>query len=120
VVLTGRTSYAPTSDVLHAYKMGVDGSGKPFFTEAGKSGLVLAGKGVPTVTSLNGQPGTGLVSFFEPLPCHSTRTTGGHGARLTTLAGLGRRCQQRAHSVQCRAVGRHVGADPAAGYRPPD
>jgi len=42
--------------------MGTDGSGKPFFTLAGKSASTFAGKSVPTVTSLNGQPGTGIVS----------------------------------------------------------
>lgn len=44
--------------------MGVDGTGRPLFTLAGKSAATFAGKGVPTVTSLNGQPGTGIVSDF--------------------------------------------------------
>jgi hypothetical protein len=57
-------SYNPVGDVLYAYQMGTDGSGKPFFTLAGKSASTFAGKSVPTVTSLNGQPGTGILSNF--------------------------------------------------------
>jgi hypothetical protein len=57
-------SYVPTNDVLYAYKMGTDGSGKPTFTLAGKSAAKFAGKGVPTITTLNGQAGTGIVSNF--------------------------------------------------------
>jgi hypothetical protein len=34
------------------------------FTLAGKSAATFAGKGVPTITSLNGQAGTGIVSNF--------------------------------------------------------
>ncbi len=60
-------SYVPTGDVLYAYKMGVDGAGKPLFTLAGKSALTFAGKGVPTVTSFNGKPGTGIVRNFSPV-----------------------------------------------------
>jgi hypothetical protein len=67
-------SYVPTGDVLHAYQMGVDGSGKPFFTLAGKSTLSFAGKGVPTITSFNGQPGTGIVSNFFILHVRQYRT----------------------------------------------
>jgi hypothetical protein len=44
--------------------MGTDGSGNPLFTLAGKSASTFAGKSVPTVTTLNGQPGTGIVSNF--------------------------------------------------------
>ena len=47
--------------------MGVDGSGKPLFTLAGKSAVTFAGKGVPTVTTYAGQAGTGIVSTFSPV-----------------------------------------------------
>jgi len=47
--------------------MGTDGSGNPLFTLAGKSAATFAGKSVPTVTTLNGQPGTGIVSNFFPI-----------------------------------------------------
>jgi iron transport multicopper oxidase len=47
--------------------MGLDGTGRPLFTLAGKTAATYAGHGVPTVTSLNGQPGTGIVSTFIPL-----------------------------------------------------
>ena len=60
-------SFNPTGDSLYAYKMGVDGSGKPLFTLAGKSAVTFAGKGVPTVTTYAGQAGTGIVSTFSPL-----------------------------------------------------
>ena len=59
-------SYNPTGDFLYAYKMGVDGTGRPLFTLAGKSASTYAGKGAPTVTSFNGQPGTGIVSNSIP------------------------------------------------------
>lgn len=52
---------------MYAYKMGVDGSGKPLFTLAGKSAVLFAGKGVPTVTTNGGQAGTGIVSTLSPL-----------------------------------------------------
>lgn len=35
---------------------------------AGKSARTFSGEGVPTVTSLNGQPGTGIVSFHFQYP----------------------------------------------------
>lgn len=46
--------------------MGVDGTGRPLFTLAGQTAANYAGHGVPTVTSLNGQPGTGIVSNIIP------------------------------------------------------
>jgi hypothetical protein len=64
MILTCRKSYIPTVNVMYAYKMGTDGSGNPVFTLAGKTAATFAGKGVPTVTSLNGQAGTGIVSNF--------------------------------------------------------
>lgn len=60
-------SFNPTGDNLYAYKMGLDGSGKPLFTLAGKAAAVFAGKGVPTVTTNGGQAGTGIVSTFSRL-----------------------------------------------------
>ncbi len=54
---------------MYAYKMGVDGTGRPQFTLAGKSAATYSGKSVPTITTLNGQPGTGIVSEFIPFAC---------------------------------------------------
>ncbi|KAJ9145434.1 WSC domain-containing protein [Pleurostoma richardsiae] len=51
----------PTSDSLYAYKFGFDANGKPVFTQAGKTALTFAGQCVPTVTSLNGKAGSGIV-----------------------------------------------------------
>jgi hypothetical protein len=56
-------SINPTADVVYAYKMGYSSQGTPYFTLAGKSLNKFAGTSVPTVTSLNGQPGTGIVSI---------------------------------------------------------
>jgi hypothetical protein len=44
--------------------MGLDSTGRPLFTLAGQTAATYAGQGVPTVTSLNGEPGTGIVSNF--------------------------------------------------------
>lgn len=52
---------------MYAYKFGIVG-GKPTFTLAGQTSIAFAGKGVPTVTSLNGQPGTGIVNIFAISP----------------------------------------------------
>jgi hypothetical protein len=49
---------------LYAYKFGKDSQGNPVFTQAGKSALTFAGKAIPTITTLNGQPGTAIVSNF--------------------------------------------------------
>jgi hypothetical protein len=49
---------------LFAYKFGTDNQGNPVFTQAGKSALTFAGKTIPTITTLNGQPGTAIVSGF--------------------------------------------------------
>lgn len=46
--------------------MGLDGTGKPQFTLVGKSTGTFVGKSVPTVTSLNGKFGTGIVSDLFP------------------------------------------------------
>jgi hypothetical protein len=47
--------------------MSTNGSGNPLFTLAGKLPSTFAGKSVPTVTTLNGMPGTGIVSSFFPV-----------------------------------------------------
>ena len=49
-------------DVLYAYKFGHDSAGNPQFSPAGKSSVTFAGLSVPTVTSNNGQAGSGIVS----------------------------------------------------------
>ena len=58
----GYIYYNPTGDLLYCYQFGYDGSGNPLFTLAGKSASTFAGKSVPTITSLNGQAGTAIVS----------------------------------------------------------
>jgi hypothetical protein len=60
----GYIYYNPTGDLLYCYKFGYDGSGNPLFTFAGQSASTFAGKSVPTITSLNGQPGTAIVSNY--------------------------------------------------------
>jgi hypothetical protein len=60
--ISDKSSFNPVNDVLYAYKMGLNSAGQPQFTLAGKGTLQMAGEGVPTVTSLNGQAGTGIVS----------------------------------------------------------
>jgi hypothetical protein len=64
----GYIYFVPTSGSLVCYKFGLGSDGKPLFTLAGTSAMTFAGKGVPTVTSYNGQAGTGIVS---PLRIHS-------------------------------------------------
>src|SRR3569833_1447652 len=57
--------FTPVGDYTYAYKMGLDGSGKPFFSQAGKTPTQAAGRagvGPPTITSYQGKPGTGIVS----------------------------------------------------------
>lgn len=58
---------------MYAYKMGVDSTGRPLFTLAGKTSAPYAGHSVPTVTSLNGQPGTGIVSNSIPFANSTVR-----------------------------------------------
>jgi iron transport multicopper oxidase len=58
----GYIYFNPTGDYLYAYSFGYDSNGHPFFTLAGKSASKYAGESVPTITTLNGQKGTGIVS----------------------------------------------------------
>ncbi|KAI9048154.1 hypothetical protein LZ554_007949 [Drepanopeziza brunnea f. sp. 'monogermtubi'] len=51
----------PSANSLYAYSFGRDGNGKPVFTLAGKSARSFTSKSVPTVTSNNGQVGSGIV-----------------------------------------------------------
>ncbi|CZS88993.1 uncharacterized protein RCO7_04645 [Rhynchosporium graminicola] len=51
----------PSGMGLYAYKFGRDGTGKPVFTQAGVSERFFTSKSVPTVTSNNGAPGSGIV-----------------------------------------------------------
>ncbi|KAE9372823.1 hypothetical protein N431DRAFT_339089, partial [Stipitochalara longipes BDJ] len=60
----GYLYFCPTGGPLYAYSYGLDGNGNPKFTLAGQiqtSPSNLACNGNPTVTSLNGQSGTGVV-----------------------------------------------------------
>ncbi|KAK0730386.1 hypothetical protein B0H67DRAFT_30359 [Lasiosphaeris hirsuta] len=55
--------FTPVGDATFAYKFGTDESGAPFFTLAGKTPSLSAGRvgvGQPTVTTNKGQPGTVL------------------------------------------------------------
>lgn len=69
--LTYIRSFCPTNGPLYAYSYSVDGNGNPSFAFAGKSDMVFAGETVPTVTSLNGRIGTGIVRTLPSrmLPC---------------------------------------------------
>ncbi|KAG4438082.1 hypothetical protein IFR05_006448 [Cadophora sp. M221] len=51
----------PSGMGLYAYKFSRDSNGKPVFTQAGVSDRVFTSKSVPTVTSNNGAPGSGIV-----------------------------------------------------------
>ncbi|KAF8848127.1 hypothetical protein BDZ45DRAFT_754182 [Acephala macrosclerotiorum] len=57
----GYLYFCPTGGPLYAYSYSLDRSGNPLFTLAGQGGSGLACTGNPTVTSLNGQAGTGVV-----------------------------------------------------------
>ena len=61
----GYLYFCPTGGPLYAYSYGLDGNGNPLFTVAGQiqgTTTNFACNGNPTVTSLNGQAGTGVVS----------------------------------------------------------
>lgn len=60
-LITKVRSFAPTNGPLYAYSYNVDSNGSPNFVLAGKSDMVFAGQTVPTVTTLNGKTGTGVV-----------------------------------------------------------
>lgn len=57
-----RFSFAPAGGPLYAYSFGLSG-GVPHFTLAGQSAMIFAGRGPPTVTSMGGQTGSGIVSL---------------------------------------------------------
>ena len=59
----------PVGQPTFAYKLGLTSSGTPQFAPAGQSHEKSAGRvgvGVPTVTSLNGQQGTGILWMTDP------------------------------------------------------
>ncbi|KAF8850086.1 hypothetical protein BDZ45DRAFT_680040 [Acephala macrosclerotiorum] len=56
----GYVYFATAPGPLVCYSFGLQ-NGKPYFTFAGQSALTFAGRGPPTVTSLNGKAGTGIV-----------------------------------------------------------
>jgi hypothetical protein len=58
----GYIYFNPAGDSLYAYKFSRDGNGKPVFTKAGATAKTYVGKSAPTVTSNNGQAGSGIVS----------------------------------------------------------
>ena len=52
-----------------AFKLGQDGNGVPVFSQVGQSHGNSAGRvgvGIPTITSLNGKPGSGIVWMADP------------------------------------------------------
>ena len=76
-----RFSYCPTSQggagaLLTAYKFTPGANGVPQFTLAGRSAIQFAGVGAPTVTSLNGQAGSAIVSSLIPRETDPNRITG--------------------------------------------
>ncbi|KUJ06410.1 uncharacterized protein LY89DRAFT_412163 [Mollisia scopiformis] len=56
----GYIYFAPSAGPLYAYSFGMCG-GVPCFTLAGQTAMIFAGRGAPTVTSLNGKAGSGIV-----------------------------------------------------------
>ena len=53
----------------YAYKLGFTQSGQPVFSQAGQTHETSAGRvgvGIPTVTSFQGQPGTGILWMADP------------------------------------------------------
>jgi iron transport multicopper oxidase len=57
--------FTPVGDTTYAYKFSVDSNGAPFFILAGRSPDISTGRvgvGQPTITTLNGRPGTAIVS----------------------------------------------------------
>ena len=64
----GYLYFCPTSGTgLRAYSYGLDSAGMPLFTLAGRGPSGGACNGNPTITSLNGQPGTAVVSPLSNL-----------------------------------------------------
>jgi hypothetical protein len=82
----------PTGDYMYAYSIGTDSQGKPHFTTAGESANTFTGSSVPTVTSMNGQPGTGIVNLAPP----NSNNMG------LTMLDLACRCQSRTNCFPCR------------------
>lgn len=65
----GYIYFTPTGSPTYCYKLGFDGSGKPFFTLVGQSKTLAAGRvgiGVPTITTYKGQAGTGILWVTDP------------------------------------------------------
>ncbi|KAH8879637.1 WSC-domain-containing protein [Thozetella sp. PMI_491] len=59
----------PVGSPTYAYALGYDSSGKPAFSLAGATSDSSAGRvgtGSPTITSLNGQPGTAIIWMSDP------------------------------------------------------
>ena len=62
--LEGYIYVTPVGDYTYAFKAGVDGNGQLFFTQAGKTPTQSAGRagvGPPTITTLDGRIGTGIL-----------------------------------------------------------
>lgn len=60
---------SPVTYNTYAYKLNFDSSGRPQFALAGQTNEVNAGRvgvGIPTITSLNGQPGTAILWITDP------------------------------------------------------
>jgi len=65
----GYIYFTPVGDATIAYAFQKNANGVPEFVQAGQSNEISAGRvgvGVPTVTSLNGQAGTGIVWMTDP------------------------------------------------------
>lgn len=65
----GYLYFTPVGNPTVAYKLGVDGQGKPLFTLVGQSAASGAGRvgiGIPTVTTYKGQAGTGILWISDP------------------------------------------------------
>ncbi len=61
--------FTPVGYATYAYQLGFTSSGIPQFTSVAKTNEISAGRvgvGIPTVTSLNGEPGTAILWMTDP------------------------------------------------------
>jgi hypothetical protein len=61
ILLITKTSMCTTGQALQAWALTTDALGRPNFKFAAETNFTLGCHGTPTVTTLNGTPGTGVV-----------------------------------------------------------
>jgi len=117
-------------DSLYAYSFSRDSNGNPSFALAGKSARTFAGLSVPTVTSNNGAPGTGIVWIADtnyglqaynavpvngvmvPIALPSTAATGGLTHYQRAVFGAGRIYTVKASTLMMLTGGGQVLSPP--------